>query len=123
MLGSPFEAEDAVQDTLIRAWRSIDRFEGRSALWSWLYWIAINVCLDMLSGCERRARSMDLGASVEPVESNLNTLFEVIWIELIPDTSIALDGDPANVVESCEMIRFAFVVALQHLPPRQQTVL
>jgi RNA polymerase sigma-70 factor, ECF subfamily len=123
MLGSPFEAEDAVQDTLIRAWRSIDRFEGRSALRSWLYRIATNVCLDMLSGRERRARPMDLGASVEPVESNLNTLPEVTWIEPIPDTSIAPDGDPATVAESRETIRLAFVAALQHLPPRQRAVL
>jgi RNA polymerase sigma-70 factor (ECF subfamily) len=123
MLGSPFEAEDAVQDTLIRAWRSIDRFEGRSALRSWLYRIATNVCLDMLSGRERRARPMDLGAAVEPVESNLNTLPEVTWIEPIPDTSIAPDGDPATVAESRETIRLAFVAALQHLPPRQRAVL
>jgi RNA polymerase sigma-70 factor (ECF subfamily) len=123
MLGSPFEAEDAVQDTLIRAWRSIDRFEGRSALRSWLYRIATNVCLDMLNGRERRARPMDLGPSVEPVESNLNTLPEVTWIEPIPDTSIAPDGDPANVAESRETIRLAFVAALQHLPPRQRAVL
>ena len=123
MLGSPFEAEDAVQDTLIRAWRSIDRFEGRSALRSWLYRIATNVCLDMLSGRERRARPMDLGPSVEPIESNLNSLPEVTWIEPIPDTSIAPDGDPANVAESRETIRLAFVAALQHLPPRQRAVL
>jgi RNA polymerase sigma-70 factor (ECF subfamily) len=123
MLGSPFEAEDAVQDTLIRAWRSIDRFEGRSALRSWLYRIATNVCLDMLGGRERRARPMDLGPSVEPIESNLNTLPEVTWIEPIPDTSIAPDGDPANVAESRETIRLAFVAALQHLPPRQRAVL
>jgi RNA polymerase sigma-70 factor, ECF subfamily len=123
MLGSPFEAEDAVQDTLIRAWRSIDRFEGRSALRSWLYRIATNVCLDMLNGRERRARPMDLGPSVEPIESNLNTLPEVTWIEPIPDTSIAPDGDPANVALSRETIRLAFVAALQHLPPRQRAVL
>jgi RNA polymerase sigma-70 factor, ECF subfamily len=123
MLGSPFEAEDAVQDTLIRAWRSIDRFEGRSALRSWLYRIATNVCLDMLNGRERRARPMDLGPSVEPIESNLNTLPEVTWIEPIPETSIAPDGDPANVALSRETIRLAFVAALQHLPPRQRAVL
>src|ERR671929_636176 len=85
MLGSPFEAEDAVQDTLIRAWRSLDRFEGRSALRSWLYRIATNVCLDMLKGRERRARPMDLGPSGEPVAENLRTLPEVTWIEPVPD--------------------------------------
>ena len=123
MLGSPFEAEDAVQDTLIRAWRSIDRFEGRSALRSWLYRIATNVCLDMLNGRERRARPMDLGPSVEPKISNQNTLPEVTWIEPIPQSAIAPDGDPADVAESRETIRLAFVAALQHLPPRQRAVL
>ena len=123
MLGSPFEAEDAVQDTLLRAWRSIDRFEGRSALRSWLYRIATNVCLDMLNGRERRARPMDLGPSREPVLSNLNTLPEVTWIEPVPDTAIAGEGDPAEVAQSRETIRLAFVAALQHLPPRQRAAL
>src|SRR4051794_27259922 len=84
MLGSPFEAEDAVQDTFIRAWRAYDKFEGRAALRSWLYRIATNVCLDMLSGRERRARPMDLGPSAEPIVENLNTLPEVTWIEPLP---------------------------------------
>jgi RNA polymerase sigma-70 factor (ECF subfamily) len=117
MLGSPFEAEDAVQDTLLRAWKSIDRFEGRSALRSWLYSIATNVCLDLLNGRERRARPMDLGPAREPIEANLNTLPEVTWIEPLPA------GDPAEVAESRETIRLAFVAALQHLPPRQRAVL
>ena len=117
MLGSPFEAEDAVQDTLLRAWKSIDRFEGRSALRSWLYSIATNVCLDLLNGRERRARPMDLGPAREPVEANLSTLPEVTWIEPLPA------GDPAEVAESRETIRLAFVAALQHLPPRQRAVL
>jgi RNA polymerase sigma-70 factor, ECF subfamily len=116
MLGSPFEAEDAVQETLIRAWRSLDSFEGRSALRSWLYSIATNVCLDLLKGRERRARPMDLGPAHEPVVENLNALPEVTWIEPLPT-------DPAEVVESRETIRLAFVAALQHLPPRQRAVL
>jgi len=123
MLGSPFEAEDAVQETLVRAWRSLDRFEGRSALRSWLYRIATNVCLDMLNGRERRARPMDLGPAREPVESNLNTLPEVTWIEPVPDSVLAPEGDPAEVAVAHETIRLAFVAALQHLPPRQRAVL
>ena len=90
MLGSPFEAEDAVQDTMLRAWKNLDRFEGRSALRSWLYRIATNVCLDMLNGRERRARPMDLGPSAEPVESNLHTLPEVTWIEPVSYTHLTL---------------------------------
>jgi RNA polymerase sigma-70 factor (ECF subfamily) len=123
MLGSA-EAEDAVQETFIRAWRAYDRFEGRSALRSWLYRIATNVCFDMLSGRERRARPMDLGPSREPVMSNLSTLPEATWIQPVPDTLVIGDqGDPAAAVEARETIRLAFVAALQHLPPRQRAVL
>ena len=120
MLGSPFEAEDAVQETFIRAWRGYDRFEGRAALRSWLYRIATNVSLDMVSGRERRARPMDLGPAREPVESNLNALPEITWIEPIPDGLVA---DPAEAAVGRETIRLAFVAALQHLPPRQRAVL
>jgi RNA polymerase sigma-70 factor, ECF subfamily len=125
MLGSPFEAEDAVQETFIRAWRGFERFEGRAALRSWLYRIATNVSLDMLNGRERRARPMDLGPAREPVEANLNTLPEVTWIEPIPDDGLVLSpaADPADVAVSRETIRLAFVAALQHLPPRQRAVL
>jgi RNA polymerase sigma-70 factor (ECF subfamily) len=123
MLGSPFEAEDAVQDTLLRAWRSLDRFEGRAALRSWLYRIATNVCLDMLSGKERRARPMDLGPARSPDGPLGDTLPEVTWIEPVPDGLVVTDGDPADVAESRETIRLAFVAALQHLPPRQRAVL
>jgi RNA polymerase sigma-70 factor, ECF subfamily len=123
MLGSTFEAEDAVQETFIRAWRGLERFEGRSALRSWLYRIATNVCLDMLSGRERRARPMDLGPAREPVEANLNKLPEVTWIEPAPDGRVVPEGDPAEVAVARETIRLAFVAALQHLPPRQRAVL
>ena len=123
MLGSPFEAEDAVQDTLVRAWRGLDRFEGRAALRSWLYRIATNVCLDMLKGRERRARPMDLGPAREPVAENLNALPEVTWIEPIPDAAVMPEGDPAAVAEARETVRLAFVAALQHLPPRQRAAL
>jgi RNA polymerase sigma-70 factor (ECF subfamily) len=123
MLASPFEAEDAVQETFIRAWRGFDRFEGRAAVRSWLYRIATNVCLDMLGGRERRARPMDLGPAREPVVENLNTLPEVTWIEPIPDGRVVPEGDPAEVAVARETIRLAFVAALQHLPPRQRAVL
>ena len=124
MLGSPFEADDAVQETLIKAWRGFERFEGRAALRSWLYRIATNVCLDMLNGRERRARPMDLGPAREPVEANLNTLPEVTWIEPVPDDLVVpAEADPAEVAVARETIRLAFVAALQHLPPRQRAVL
>jgi RNA polymerase sigma-70 factor, ECF subfamily len=124
MLGSPFEAEDAVQETFIRAWRGLENFEGRAALRSWLYRIATNVSLDMLNGRERRARPMDLGPAREPIESNLKTLAEVTWVEPMPeDGFVSSDGDPAEVAVSRETVRLAFVAALQHLPPRQRAVL
>jgi len=123
MLGSPFEAEDAVQETLLRAWKGLERFEGRAALRSWLYRIATNVCLDMLEGRNHRARPMDLGPAREPVESNLNTLPEATWIQPIPDSLLATEGDPAELAVTRETIRLAFVAALQHLPPRQRAAL
>ena len=122
MLGST-DAEDAVQETFIRAWRAYDRFEGRSAFRSWLYRIATNVCFDMLNGRQRRARPMDLGPSCEPVAANLRELPEVTWIEPVPDELVVAESDPAAVVESRETIRLAFVAALQLLPARQRAVL
>ena len=123
MLGSPFDAEDAVQDAFVRAWRARDRFEGRAAVRSWLYRIATNVCLDMLKGRQRRTRPMELGPAVEPVESNLNTRSETVWIEPIPEHLIAPERDPADLAVERESIRLAFVAALQHLPARQRAVL
>ena len=115
MLASPFEAEDAVQETMLRAWRNYARFEGRASLRSWLYRIATNVCLDMLEGRERRARPMDLGPAGEPLLENLNVPAEVTWIQPTPD--------PAEETVARETLRLAFVAALQHLPPRQRAVL
>jgi RNA polymerase sigma-70 factor (ECF subfamily) len=124
MLGSAFESEDAVQETLLRAWRGLDAFEGRSSLRSWLYQIATNVCLDMLSGRERRARPMDL-SSPRPADTTLGEpLPEVTWIEPIPDDRVVpKDGDPAEIAAARESVRLAFVAALQHLPPRQRAIL
>ena len=124
MLGSPFEAEDAVQDTLLRAWRSLERFEGRASLRSWLYRIATNVCLDMLDSKQRRARPMDLSDARAPDGPIGAILPETTWIEPVPDALVSSDAaDPAAVAESREGIRLAFVAALQHLPPRQRAAL
>src|SRR5690348_6832473 len=107
MLASPFEAEDAVQETMVRAWRAIDRFEGRAALRSWLYRIATNVCLDMLNGRQRRALPMDLGPAREPVVENLNELPEATWLQPAPDALVVPDGDPAQVAVARESVRLA----------------
>jgi RNA polymerase sigma-70 factor (ECF subfamily) len=126
MLGSAFDADDAVQETMVRAWRGLDRFEGRSALRSWLYRIATNVCLDLLAGRQRRARPMDLSSSAwQPVEASLAARQpEATWIEPILDSQVLTSaGDPAELAVERESIRLAFVAALQHLPPRQRAVL
>ena len=126
MMGSAFEAEDAVQETMLRAWRSFDRFEGRAALSSWLYRIATNCCLTMLDGRNRRARPMDIGGpgSSSTEAAALRTLPEGAWVEPIPTGLVVSDaGDPAEVAQSRETLRLAFVAALQVLPPRQRAVL
>src|SRR5690606_21950934 len=125
MLGSAFEADDAVQETLVRAWKAHDRFEGRSALRSWLYRIATNVCLDMLQGRQRRARPVDMapaGTASTPLGAPLP---ESAWVMPIPDQRIAPPdtGDPADAAVSRAPVRPALVAALQHLPPRQRAVL
>ncbi len=124
MLGAAFEAQDAVQETLVRAWRGFDRFEGRSALRSWLYRIATNVCLDMLKSRQRRALPMDLGPS-SPGDVTAGPRHpESEWVQPIPDgLAVPQTDDPAEMAESRETIRVAFVAALQHLPPRQRAVL
>jgi RNA polymerase sigma-70 factor (ECF subfamily) len=124
MLGSGFEAEDAVQEAFLRAWKSFDGFEGRSSLRSWLYSIVTNVCLDMLGGKERRARPMDLEPARSADTPLPDPLPENVWILPVPDDRVVPEsGDPSEVLESRESIRLAFVAALQHLPPRQRAVL
>jgi RNA polymerase sigma-70 factor (ECF subfamily) len=126
MLGSSFDAEDAVQETLVRAWRGLDDFEGRSALRSWLYRIATNVCLDQLSGRQRRALPMDLsGTPYPPVEASLAGRRPAsAWVEPVLDRQVVPeDADPAEQAVVRESVRLAFVAALQHLPPRQRAVL
>ena len=124
MLGSTFEAEDAVQETLVRAWRAVDSFEGRSSLRTWLYRIATNVCFDMLKGRQRRARPMDLGPASTADSLLPPPLPEIAWIEPIPDRLLLPPGaDPAEVAVARESVRLALMTALQRLPARQRAAL
>jgi len=125
MLGSGFEADDAVQETMLRAWRAADGFEGRSSVRSWLYRIATNICLDMLRGRQRRALPMDLGPASPPVEALLGDWQpEEMWISPIADERVLPEhGDPADIAVARDTIRLAFITALQHLPARQRATL
>jgi len=124
MMASPFDADDAVQETFIRAWKRFDTFEGRASLRSWLYRIATNVCLDMLRSSTRRARPVDLGPAREPVLANLNQLPETTWLEPIPDGLVVpAVADPAEIAATRDSVRLALVAALQHLPPKQRAAL
>jgi RNA polymerase sigma-70 factor (ECF subfamily) len=124
MLGSGSEAEDAVQETMVRAWKASDKLQERAALKSWLYRIASNVCFDMLQGPQRRATPMDMGPASPATASLGDPLGEFAWVQPIADAKIAPDGgDPAEVAASRETLRLAFVAALQHLPPKQRAVL
>jgi len=123
MLGSAFDAEDAVQETMVRAWQGLDRFEGRSSLRTWLYRIATNVCLDALSDRSRRARPMEEGPNGS-VEDHLETRERTHWLEPIPDARVLpSDANPFELTALRQSIRLAFVSALQHLPPRQRAAL
>jgi RNA polymerase sigma-70 factor, ECF subfamily len=124
MLGSAFEAEDATQETLVRAWRKADGFEGRSSLRTWLYRIATNVCLDQLRGRDRRERPVDLGPASTVATAALTERPESAWLEPMPDARVLPDrSDPAELAVERDTIRLAFVAALQHLPPRQRAIL
>jgi RNA polymerase sigma-70 factor (ECF subfamily) len=125
MLGSGFEAEDAVQETLLRAWWSFGRYdERRASLRTWLYRIATNVCLDMLRSTQRRALAMDLSGTAQAGADIGAPLPERSWIQPVPDGLVLPEeGDPEGLAVQRETVRLAFVAALQHLPPRQRAVL
>ncbi|MCX5423219.1 sigma-70 family RNA polymerase sigma factor [Streptomyces sp. NBC_00078] len=124
MLGSSFEAEDAVQDTMVRAWRSYEKFEGRSSLRSWLYRIATNVCLDMLTAGNKRARPMDLSESTPLAQAALSPRPDNTWLEPMPDARVLpTTEDPAEAAVAKESVRLAFMAALQQLPAKQRAVL
>jgi RNA polymerase sigma-70 factor (ECF subfamily) len=124
MLGSIYEAEDAVQDTMLRAWRALPRFEDRAGLRPWLYRIATNVCIDMLKGRSRRALPMDVAPVAAGELRRGDARPEATWIQPAPDSLVLpRDGDPAERAVSRESVRLAFIAALQHLAPRQRAVL
>ncbi|MDO8149861.1 sigma-70 family RNA polymerase sigma factor [Isoptericola sp. b408] len=125
LLGGAADADDAVQETMLRAWRAYDRFEGRSSLRSWLYRIATNVCFDHLGSAKRRERPMGIGApQPAEIENFGDTLAEDRWVEPVADDAVLpREGDPADMAVGRESVRLAFVAALQHLPPRQRAVL
>lgn len=123
MLGSAAEADDAVQETMVRAWRKLHQFEWRSSLRTWLFRIATRVCLDALESRARRALPRDLGP-VGSLDSPLTQLPGSRWIEPIPDAdALPGDADPAELLALRQSIRLAFVAALQHLPPKQRAAL
>ena len=123
MLGSAAEADDAVQEAMVRAWRNLERFEGRASLRTWLYRIATRVCLDALSDRSRRERPVDLGPP-GTVDDPLTELPRSHWMDPVPDASVLpADADPSELLVLRQSVRLAFVAALQHLPPRQRAAL
>ena len=122
MLGSAYDADDAAQDTLVKAWQAWDSFEGRSSVRSWLYRIATNVCLDALRARQRRALPMDLSSPVPATTAPVETTAHELWVEPMGDGDI-LPADPAERAVLQDSVRLAFVAALQTLPPKQRAVL
>jgi RNA polymerase sigma-70 factor, ECF subfamily len=124
LLGSGSEAEDAVQETMVRAWKNIDRLDAPGALKAWLHRIASNVCFDMLAGAQRRALPMDLGPASAADGALGDARGEGAWVQPIADARVLpTETDPAALAQERETLRLAFVAALQHLPPRQRAVL
>lgn len=123
MLGSVVDADDAVQETMVRAWRALERFDGRASLSTWMHRIATNVCLDALAARGRRARPLEEGPA-GTVDDALQELPRAHWLEPIPDASILpADADPSEIAATRQSVRLAFVAALQHLPPKQRAAL
>ncbi len=126
MLGSVYDAEDALQDAMLRAWRAIGRFEGRSSLRSWLYTIATNTCLDQIARRPKRVLPVDYGPATDPHDGPGEPVVESVWIEPYPDEIIGIEDGPASPEASYEQregVELAFVAALQHMPPNQRAVL
>ncbi len=124
MLGSSHDAEDAVQETLLRGWRGVDRFEGRSSLRTWLYTVATNVCLREIERRGRRLVPVDLGPAADPADGLAGPLTETVWLGPLPDAGITWESSPADAVyEQREAVELGFIVALQCLPALQRAVL
>jgi len=123
MLGSVVDADDAVQETMVRAWRALDRFDGRASLKTWLHRIATNVCLDEIAARSRRVLPIEEGPA-GGIDTPLVERPRTHWLEPIPDArALPADGGPEELAVLRQSIRLAFVAALQHLPPRQRAVL
>ena len=126
MLGSVHDAEDALQDALLRAWRGLSSFEGRSSLRSWLYRIATNTCLDVIARRPKRVLPIDYGPAADPHHGPGEPLVESVWVEPYPDEKLGLEDGyaaPEARYEQREAVELAFIVALQHLPATQRAVL
>jgi RNA polymerase sigma-70 factor, ECF subfamily len=126
MLGSTADAEDALQDTLLRAWRALPGFQGRSSVRTWLYKIATNACLRQLERRPRRVLPLDYGPAADPHDPPAEAVTEPLWLEPYPDARLGLASGPASPearYEQREGVELAFIAALQHLPARQRAVL